>query len=58
MCLRLQRVIGSVILLFDNLSAEKLTRLLFPSTLDGGILMQDTFNSLHAIFDVPVSKLL
>ena len=52
-CLRLRRVVGSVILLFDNLSAEELARLLFLSTLNGGILVQNTLDSLHAIFDVP-----
>ena len=50
---RLRQVVGSVILLFDNLSAKDLTRLLFPSVADGGILVQDTLDSLHAVFDVP-----
>ena len=44
---------GSVILLLENLSAEDLTRLLFPSVLAGGVLVQDTLDLLHAIFDVP-----
>ena len=51
--LRLQKVLGGVILLFENLSAEELARLLFPSVLAGGVLVQDTLDSLHAIFDVP-----
>jgi hypothetical protein len=50
---RLRQVAGSVILLFDNLSAEELARLLFPSALAGGVLVQNTLDSLHAIFDVP-----
>ena len=51
--LRLRQVIGSLILLIDNLSAEELARLLFLSRLDGEILVQNTLDSLHAIFDVP-----
>jgi hypothetical protein len=51
--LRLRQVVGSVILLLENLSAEDLARLLFPSELAGGVLVQDTLDSLHAIFDVP-----
>lgn len=51
--LRLRQVVGSVILLLDNLSAEELARLVFPSLSAGGVLVQDTLDSLHAIFDVP-----
>lgn len=51
--LRLRQVVGSVVLLFENLSAKELTRVLFPSVLDGGALVQNTLDSLHAIFDVP-----
>ena len=51
--LRLRQVVGSVILLLENLSAEELARLLFPSELASGVLVQATLDSLHAIFDVP-----
>jgi hypothetical protein len=51
--LRLRQVVGSVILLLENLSAKELTRLLFPSVLAGRVLVQDTLDSLHAIFNVP-----
>jgi hypothetical protein len=51
--LRLRQVVGSVILLLENLSAKELARLLFPSVLAGGVLVQDALDSLHAIFDVP-----
>jgi Heterokaryon incompatibility protein (HET) len=51
--MRLRQVVGSVILLFDNLSAEELARLLFPSQLTGGLVVQETLDSLHAVFDVP-----
>ena len=50
---RLRQVVGSVVLLFDNLSAEELTRLLFPSTPTGGNTVQHTLDSLHAVLDVP-----
>lgn len=49
----LRHLIGSVILLFDNLSAKELERLLFPDKSTGGTLIQDTLASLHAILDVP-----
>jgi hypothetical protein len=52
-CLRFRQVVGSVVLLFNNLSAEELARVLFPSVLDGGMLVQDALDSLHSIFDVP-----
>jgi hypothetical protein len=51
--LRLRQVVGSVILLFENLSAKELARMLFPCVLNGEVLVQDTLDSLHAIFDVP-----
>jgi hypothetical protein len=51
--LRLRQVAGGVVLLFDNLSAEELARLLFPNTPTGGHIVQQTLDSLHAIFDVP-----
>ncbi|KIX08794.1 uncharacterized protein Z518_03451 [Rhinocladiella mackenziei CBS 650.93] len=50
---RLRHVVGSVVLLFDNLSAPELERLLFPSTFSGGDVVRDTLDSLHAILDVP-----
>jgi hypothetical protein len=50
---RLRHVMGSVVLLLDNLSASELERLLFPSALTGGNGVQDTLDSLHAILDVP-----
>jgi hypothetical protein len=52
-CVRFRQVVGSVVLLFDNLSARQLARALFLSVLDGGILVLDALDSLHAIFDVP-----
>jgi len=51
--MRLRRVVGSVILLFDNLSAEELARLLFPTVPTGGLIVQKTLDLLHAVFDVP-----
>jgi Heterokaryon incompatibility protein (HET) len=51
--IRLRQVVGSVVLLFDNLSAEELARLLFPTALSGGDAVQSTLNSLHAVLDVP-----
>ena len=51
--LRLRQVVGSVILLLENLSAKELARLLLPFVSDGGVLVQDTLDSLHAVFDVP-----
>jgi hypothetical protein len=50
---RLRHVMGSVVLLHDNLSASELELLLFPSALAGGNIVQDTLDSLHAILDVP-----
>lgn len=50
---RLRHVVGSVVLLFDNLSAEELARLLFPTVSSGGVIVQHTLNSLHAVFDIP-----
>jgi hypothetical protein len=50
--LHLRQVMGSLVLLFNNLSAEELTRILFPSVLNGGVLVQSTLDSLHGIFDV------
>jgi hypothetical protein len=50
---RLRHVVGSVALLLDNLPAAELERLLFPSALTGGVVVQDTLDSLHAILDVP-----
>ena len=37
---------GSVVLLFDKQSGEELARVLFPSVLDGGVLVQDALDSL------------
>jgi hypothetical protein len=51
--LRLRQVVGSVVLLFDNLSAEELGRLLFPTVPTGGIIVQEALESLHAVLDVP-----
>ena len=51
--MHLRQVVGSIILLFDNLSATELARLLFPSVANGGTLVQDTLDSLHAVFEVP-----
>jgi len=53
---RLRHLVGSVVLLFDNLSAEELERLLFPDMSTGGTLVQDTLDSLHAILDVPEDR--
>ena len=50
---RLRHLLGSLVLLLDNLSAQELERLLFPSMSTGGTIVQDTLDSLHAIFDVP-----
>ena len=50
--LHLRQVMGSLVLLFNNLSAEELTRILFPSVLNCGVLVQSTLDSLHGIFDV------
>ena len=50
---RLRHVVGSVVLLLNNLSAAELGRLLFPSASTGGAVVQDTLDSLHAILDVP-----
>ena len=50
---RLRQVVGSAVLLFDNLSAKELARLLFPTAPTGGITVQQTLDSLHAVFDVP-----
>lgn len=50
---RLRQVVGSVVLLFDNLSAKELARLLFPNTPISGLTVQQTLDSLHAVFDVP-----
>lgn len=52
---RLRQVVGSVVLLFDNLSAKELTRLLFPTTPTDGNIIQHTLDSLHAVLDVPES---
>ena len=49
---RLRKVVGSAVLVFDNLSAEELARLLFPMS-TGGAVVQQTLDSLHAVFDVP-----
>jgi hypothetical protein len=51
--MRLRQVVGSVVSLFDNLSAEELARLLFPTVPTGRVLVQQTLDSLHAILDVP-----
>lgn len=51
--IRLRQVVGSVVLLFDNLSAEELARLLFPAVSTGRNIVQQTLNSLHAVLDVP-----
>ena len=53
---RLRHVVGSVVLLFDNLSAEELERLLFRDLSTGGALVQDTLDSLHAILDMPEDR--
>ncbi|KIW99831.1 uncharacterized protein Z518_10759 [Rhinocladiella mackenziei CBS 650.93] len=53
---RLRHLVGSVVLLYDNLSAEELERLLFPSLSTGGTLVQDTLDPLHAILDVPEDR--
>ena len=37
--LRLRQVVGSVVLLFDNLSAEELGRLLFHTVPTSGIIL-------------------
>jgi hypothetical protein len=50
---RLRHVIGSVVLLVDSLSAMELARLLFPTVPTGGMIVQQTLDPLHAIFDVP-----
>lgn len=50
---RLRQVVGSLVLLFDSLSAEELGKLLFPGTSTGGALVRNTLDSLHAILDVP-----
>ena len=50
---RLRNVVGSVVLLFDILSAVELERLLIPSASEGGAVVQDTLEFLHAILDVP-----
>ena len=49
----LRQVVGSVVLLFDNLSAEELTRLLFPAAPTGENTVRQILDPLHAIFDVP-----
>ena len=51
--LRQRQVVGAVVLLFENLSAEELGRLLFNSAPARGITVQETLESLHAVFDVP-----
>lgn len=50
---RLRQVVGSVVLLFGNLSAPELERLLFPTVFSDGTVVQDTLDSLHAVLDVP-----
>jgi hypothetical protein len=53
----LRQVVGSVVLLFDNLSAEELGTLLYPGTSTGGTLVRDTLEPLHAILDVPEDRI-
>ncbi len=50
--MRLRQVVGNVVLLLDHLSAEEIARLLFLTISTGGVTVQDTLDSLHAIFDV------
>jgi hypothetical protein len=50
---RLRKIVGSVVLLYDNLSAEELARLLFLNAPTGRMIVQQTLDSLHAVFDVP-----
>ncbi|KAK5246711.1 hypothetical protein LTR20_007355 [Exophiala xenobiotica] len=49
----LRCVVGSIVLLFDNLSARDLERLLLPNQSTQGGSVQDTLSSLHAVLDVP-----
>lgn len=49
----LSQVVGSVTLLFDNLSAVELTRLQFPIDSSGGNTVYNALYSPHSIFDVP-----
>lgn len=50
---RLRHVVGSLVLLLDNLSTPELQRLLFPLALADGEIVQETLDSLHAVFEVP-----
>jgi hypothetical protein len=51
--LRLRRVVGIVVVLFENLSAEECGRLLFDIASASGVIVQETLDSLPAIFDIP-----
>ena len=54
--LRLRQVVGSVVLLLDNLSAEELARLLFATIPTGALIAQETLDLLYAVFDVPEDR--
>ncbi len=49
----LRQVVGSVVLLFDNLCAEELARLLFPTAPTGENIVRQILDPLHAILNVP-----
>jgi hypothetical protein len=51
--LRLRQVMGSVVLLLENLSAKELARLLFSTVSTGEFIVQETLDPLHAVLDVP-----
>jgi NACHT domain len=51
--LRLRQVVGSVVLLLENLSAKELARLLFSTVSTGEFIVQETLDPLHAVLDVP-----
>ena len=51
--MRMRQILGSLVLLLDNLSAEELERLLLPTVTNRGIVVQNSLDSLHAIFDIP-----
>ena len=50
--MRMRQILNNLVLLFDNLSAEELERLLFFTTTNREIVMQNSLNSLHVIFDI------
>jgi hypothetical protein len=45
--------VGTVVLLFENLSAEEIGRLLFDTASAGAVIVQETLDSLPAIFEIP-----